>query len=524
MGQIEHLESERLRQQERLDSVKSQAERNRLGQFSTPPSLAVHMLECAKSFLQPRCKVRFLDPALGTGAFYSALLKVFTPARVAWAIGYEIDPHYGEEAARLWRPTGLITRIADFTQATPPHSEEGKADLIVCNPPYVRHHHLGADTKQRLRQQTLAASGTLMNGLAGLYCHFLCLSHPWLASKGLAGWLIPSEFMDVNYGNALKQYLLERVTLLRIHRFDPNEVQFGDALVSSAVVWLRNEPAAPGHRVDFTYGGSLSHPKAVSQVPADTLRQERKWSKFPLAKGKVAAAPAGSTLSDLFTIKRGLVTGANGFFILSAEKARATGVPREFLTPILPSPRHLPRDRVHADARGDPVLDQPLYLLSCDLPEEEVRKDFPALWRYLECGMTEGVHKGYICRHRTPWYAQERRPPTRFLCTYMGRRGKRGSPFRFILNDSRAIAANVYLLLYPRAALRKALAHDPELAERIWQALQRIPAEALTDEGRVYGGGLHKMEPKELAKAPADRLFAVLKGTVAQPQRELSLF
>ncbi|MBL7141359.1 MAG: hypothetical protein ISS74_10680 [Planctomycetes bacterium] len=72
--------------------------------------------------------------------------------------------------------------------------------------------------------------------------------------------------------------------------------------------------------------------------------------------------------------------------------------------------------------------------------------------------------------------------------------------------------------------MRKALAHDPELAERIWQALQRIPAEALTDEGRVYGGGLHKMEPKELAKAPADRLFAVLKGTVAQPQRELSLF
>jgi hypothetical protein len=82
----------------------------------------------------------------------------------------------------------------------------------------------------------------------------------------------------------------------------------------------------------------------------------------------------------------------------------------------------------------------------------------------------------------------------------------------------------VYLLLYPRPALRKALAEDPELAERVWQALQRIPAEALTGEGRVYGGGLHKMEPNELAKAPAHGVFALLRGTIAEPTRQASLF
>ena len=48
--------------------------------------------------------------------------------------------------------------------------------------------------------------------------------------------------MDVNYGKAVKHYLLSRVTLLHIHRFDPNDVQFADALVSSAVVWFRNKP------------------------------------------------------------------------------------------------------------------------------------------------------------------------------------------------------------------------------------------------------------------------------------------
>jgi adenine-specific DNA-methyltransferase len=32
-------------------------------------------------------------------------------------------------------------------------------------------------------------------------------------------------FMDVNYGQAVKDYLLREVNLLRIHRFAPKDVQ-----------------------------------------------------------------------------------------------------------------------------------------------------------------------------------------------------------------------------------------------------------------------------------------------------------
>jgi hypothetical protein len=101
-----------------------------------------------------------------------------------------------------------------------------------------------------------------ISGLAGLYCYFLLLSHDWMEEQGLAIWLIPSEFMDVNYGVTLRRYLTEHVTLLHIHRFCPTDVQFTDALVSSAVVvfsqigatgWvtppafrLRDQSASPG--------------------------------------------------------------------------------------------------------------------------------------------------------------------------------------------------------------------------------------------------------------------------------------
>lgn len=207
---ITDLESERLAIQGRLDAQKSANERNRMGQFSTPTALAVEMLRYAKALLGEKERVRFMDPAIGTGSFYSALLNVFPDTCIDSAVGYEVDPHYGKPAAGLWNGTRLDMRLEDFTQAKAPDSS-GRFNLLVCNPPYVRHHHISSSRKKQLRERTLATSGTEINGLAGLYCYFLGLSHSWMSRGGLAGWLIPSEFMDVNYGRAVKRYLLDKV-------------------------------------------------------------------------------------------------------------------------------------------------------------------------------------------------------------------------------------------------------------------------------------------------------------------------
>jgi adenine-specific DNA-methyltransferase len=66
------------------------------------------------------------------------------------------------------------------------------------------------------------------------------------------------------------------------------------------------------------------------------------------------------------------------------------------------------------------------------------------------------------------------------------------------LNNSNAIAANVYLMLYPKPILADALLRQPSLKRDLWLNLNNISDEALISGGRVYGGGLHKLEPKEL--------------------------
>lgn len=525
MAATDNLELSRLALQGQLDSAKTAVERNRMGQFATATQLATEVVNCATALLPPRAGVRFLDPAIGTGAFYSALLRTVPEDRIASAAGYEIDGHYGKDATALWGHTELRMKIEDFTRAVPPEGEGERANLLVCNPPYVRHHHMPPEEKLRLRALAERTAGVRLSGLAGLYCYFLFLAHPWMSEGGAAAWLIPSEWMDVNYGDKVKEYLLTRVTLERIHRFDPDEVQFEDALVSSAVILLRNCPPAAGHHVEFTYGGTLTSPRLSSRVPAEALRGARKWTKFPQRSRRAAPPESGLKVSDLFKIQRGLATGANEFFILPAEKAEGLGITAEFLTPILPSPRYLPSDEVAADADGTPLLDRKLFLLTCDLPEAAVEARYPSLWAYLREGVRAGVNDRYLARSRSPWYSQEERPPAPLLCTYMGRRvaGREGA-FRFILNHSKATAANVYLLLYPKPILRKELERNPDLLRAVWEALNRISPEQVMGEGRVYGGGLHKMEPRELGNVSAEELLSVVPQDAAGAGGQKSLF
>ena len=481
-----------------------------MGQFSTPYPLALDMMEYMKRSIGTD-HPSFIEPSVGTGVLYSAYMETFASKQPA--LGFEIDPHYFNPTKKFWQGSTLSLRCADFLFQDP----DSQYDMLVTNPPYVRHHHIDSNVKVQLQDKIYRQTGIKISGLAGLYCYFMMLSAAWVKEGGLLCWLVPSEFMDVNYGEAVKRYLTQNVQLLHIHRFNADDLQFADALVSSCIVVFRNSKPAINHKVNFSIGESITQPTTSKQIELSQLKVDAKWTN--IAAGNLHTDESQATLGDFFTVKRGIATGDNNFFIIDKDIIDRYEIPQEFLRPILPSPRYIKSNRIN-NINGTPDIEHLQYLFSCNLPEDILKERYPKVWEYVCLGYERGVQNGYICSRRTPWYSCEKREPAAIVVPYMGRSETNNRMFRFILNTSKALTTNVYLLLYPKPQYVKYMKNEAVLTE-IWNELNAIPTETLSRNGRFYGGGLHKMEPNELMRTPAGNIASLLTSHVAYSQLPL---
>jgi len=513
------VEERRLVRQVALDAERTAKQRNEWGQFATPPALAADITQYVVG-LHPAGEISFLEPSCGSGSFYSALLSTTDEARVTNAVGVELDARFAALAAELWGGHGL--RVVQGDYLDPATVVEGQASLLVANPPYVRHHHLSAEQKVALASRVHRELGITVSGLAGLYVYFLMLSHRALAPGAISAWLIPSEFLDVNYGRAVKDYLVRHVKLIRIHRFDPSDAQFDDAIVTSSVVVFENRTPDAESTVEFTQGGSVAAPRESHSVPVADLSPASKWSPR-FAGGSGGRDMDVPRFDEFFRIRRGIATGNNAFFVLPRERVEQLGIRRENIQPMMPGPRYVKQDVIDSDDDGYPVHDRQLALLNTSASLESLDQTDPALAAYLRT-VDEKTMGSFLVRNRKPWYKQEQREAAPFLITYMGRgKAMEERPFRFVLNKSQAIATNMYLMLYPIGLLADALAAGEVSLEEVHDALGLLTGDQLRDGGRVYGGGLHKMEPKELAALDATSIAALLPK-YRRPESASSLF
>src|SRR6185295_12206690 len=137
------------------------------------------------------------------------------------------------------------------------HMEKlSKRNLILANPPYLRHQKIRSKYKLELRDRATMTIGVPVSARSGLYVYFLLLSHAWMLPDAIGAWLIPSEFMQTNYGAAVRQYLSQKVELIRIHKFDHKDPQFENAMVLPAVVVFRNRIPDLGHTTLLSAGGT----------------------------------------------------------------------------------------------------------------------------------------------------------------------------------------------------------------------------------------------------------------------------
>lgn len=204
------------------------------GETYTPPAVMNEMLDAAAREISPQTVV---DCGCGSGRFALVCARRFPQARV---IAVEASGDAALFARANVHALGLENRIEvleeDFLadRLTAELPSDGPV-LWIDNPPYVRHHDLGAEAKEWWRRS--AGEWDLpTSGLSGLHLYFLLAAASRMRAGDFGLFVTSAEWLDVNYGAAARRLLTTRRPLRLLRLFDPKAEVF-EGVAATALVF-----------------------------------------------------------------------------------------------------------------------------------------------------------------------------------------------------------------------------------------------------------------------------------------------
>lgn len=277
---------------------------------------------------------------------------------------------------------------ADFFSYEFPH----KFDLIMGNPPWVRHEDIGVGQQSEYKKwlqtriEELTGKNALFDRKSDLYVYFCILGLSLLEDGGVLAFLTSNAWLEVKYGRTLQKFLLnpnKRINIFDIiHR---SGTRLWDELGINSIFLIASKSTSNKTRIP---NGTFTESQVdFSRIPFSSLRkgmilrknhqdryyrtelitkeqldQTNKWAGTFLRTSKSERklirrfGTNGVPLSSLADIRFGIKTGANDFFHLKRmnKKPRTDGkvyienrigykgsIERKYLVPLIKSPTHI---------------------------------------------------------------------------------------------------------------------------------------------------------------------------------------
>jgi len=485
------------------------------GQFWTPDWIAEAMV----AYVAQSGSTIF-DPAVGAGAFFKAAKIIGRETgAIPTLLGTELDPAVLEQTVQngLSAQDLAEVQIRDFVLDPP----QGPFRAIVGNPPYIRHHRLSRAVKAKLRELSLGLVGTALDGRAGFHVYFLLRALELLERHGRLAFIMPADTCEGVFADTLWQWITREFRLEAVVTFAPEASPFPGVDTNPIIFMLRNAKPlshiiwarclAP-HADELKTWVAAGLPTQSTATLSVCRRELGEAVETGLSKVPSERLTGGPTLGDFAKVMRGIATGANEFFFLTASRADALCIPREFLLPALGRTRDVPGDMIdQALMKSIERKGRPTLLFSPD--GRELERFPPAVRKYLRHGARLGIDKRSLIRTRRPWYKMERRARSPILFSYLGRRNA-----RFIRNMAGVTPLTGFLCVYPKKT-------GASFVDKLWLLLNNPETLAnLPSVGKSYGAGAIKVEPRNLERLPLPiSLIAHLKLKFPPRYRQLTI-
>lgn len=452
--------------------------RKKFAQFFTPEPVAKIMIDwvLGKSQVQS-----ILEPAFGLGVFSRLILEQKRDINIT---SFDVDPVIFEIAKQNFNK---FTNINYFLEDYLFNDWNSKYDAIICNPPYFKFHDY--ENKKTLEEIKKRLNINL-SGFTNVYTLFLLKSIYQLKEDGRAAYIIPSEFLNSDYGKLVKEYLIKSKTLKHIVLFDFEKNVFDDALTTSAIILLEKNNSTD--KISFSNIKDFEALKAYPNVPTFEYEVEKldpniKWRTYYTEQNS-------KKYKDLIPFKnvakvvRGIATGANDYFVFNNSKAKKHKIANDYLLPCITKSKDVKLPFFTKDDFNKLENDDAnIYLI--DACTNETDKNIS---EYIKVGEKNGINKKYLTSKRTPWYSLENRPPSPIWVGVFNRNG-----LKFIRNEANISNLTTFHCIYPNSNLLYKINIDLLFAYLLTDVANQI----FSDNRREYGDGLKKFEPNDLNNA-----------------------
>jgi adenine-specific DNA-methyltransferase len=460
--------------------------RKRFAQFFTPFSIADLM---AKWILGNKELKTVLEPAFGLGVFSRAILNYKEDVEIK---GFEIDNTIFENAKQYYEDADNVNiNLQDYMY----NDWENKYDGIICNPPYLKFHDY--DNKNILKEVETKLKCKL-NGFTNLYTLFLLKSIHQLSPNGRCAYIIPSEFLNSDYGKLVKTHLIKSKALRHIIVIDFEENVFDDALTTASIILCANDNLTK--RVQFSNIQSLDDLSKIEDIIAnypnfsDTeqtynfseLNSEIKWKAYYQKQNSIKFKNL-VPFSTYAKVVRGIATGSNEYFTFNSSKAKEFEIEEQYLLPCICSAKDA-KTSFFTTQNFEELKqnDKSIFLFNAQKSTDK------SVISYIQKGENEEINKRFLTASRTPWYSLENRQPAPIWVSVFNRTG-----LRFIRNEANISNLTSYHCIYPK---QTSLFSEIEIDLLFAYLLTDIAKQIFEDNSRQYGNGLQKFEPNDLNK------------------------
>ncbi|ATH70839.1 Eco57I restriction-modification methylase domain-containing protein [Bacillus altitudinis] len=456
------------------------------GSYYTPNYLAEFIIkEVININTEKHRELKVLEPSSGDGIFINNLLKNAGNASFIFDI---VEREHDE----LKKVRNQFKDVSHHTAYYHPidflkFQAERNYDLIIGNPPYIGKRHLSEiqiESSHKLFSENLLNPNNFKN----VWMFFLLKSYNLLNIDGTICFILPAEFLQVNYTKEIRNFLIENFEEIKIYLF--NELIFHDIEQDVIILYLSKKGKAQGIRY-LEVATKNDRVISVNNVGEISHVTNDKWSNYLLNQQEYEFIKSLSQnfhkVNKFCNATAGIVTAANDFFILNSGSVRNMQL-GEYVYPIIKKSSDLASGLVMNEENFKRLNDKdiPNQLLVFN---EDIQNYPEFVKKYLEQGITQNIHKRYKCRKRNKWYEVPVLNAAEAI--FFKRSGK--FP-KLIVNDAKILNTDTGYRIFMKDG------YDVKsFVYSFYNSFTLLMSEIY---GRFYGGGVLELTPNEFKRLP----------------------